>query len=328
MRRPRVLGCVVALVITAGCSSEAPSSSPEDRTSRAPVSVDVNRVDSWWKNKPNILEVDFTNQRRARPDATVELRIGLGNHRGQVPTAAYGDDRQEDDHWKKLTLSTPRPGRIGGKKNLVTSGSFRLPLHSGPSRTRFRINPPFGPRTEGDRLPVELVFKDHGRLLGRGYLGVELEALTSTVLSQGRAVLRRDGRWTSIEAEVTNQSRSPYPKVRAQPEFTACEESDDPFEQCAFGGESTTSHVRAQWYDGKAWTDVPRKEADQGDSLIVPVGAVPAGSTKKVRLRFAASREGLGNTERLQMTFGVSGLGDGARERSVYYGDATVLALR
>ncbi|MGW7088941.1 hypothetical protein ACWGH2_36295 [Streptomyces sp. NPDC054871] len=328
MRHLRLLGCVAALVITAGCSSEASSSPPEARTSRAPVSLDLNRIGSWFKNKPNILDVGFTNRQRARPEATVELRIGLGEHRDQVPSAAYGDDRPENDNWKKLTLSTPRAGRIGGKKNIVTSGSFRLPLQTGPSRTRFRITPPFGPRTEGDRLPVEVAFKDHGRLLGREYLGVELEALSATVLPRRGATLRKDGRWTPFEAAVTNDSQSPYPKVRAQPEFSTCEESDDPVEECSSFGESMTSQVRAQWYDGKAWTDVPRQEADQGDTLLVPVGAVPADSTKKVKLRFAASRGGFENTDRLQLTFGVAGLADGARERSVYYDDAIRLTLR
>ncbi|GAA3089093.1 hypothetical protein ACFQ0X_01485 [Streptomyces rectiviolaceus] len=328
MRHLRLLGSLAALVITAGCSSEAPSSPPKARASRAPVSLDLNRVGSWLKNKPNTLDVSFTNQQRARPDVTVELRIGLGKHRDQVPSAAYGDDRQENDNWKKLTLSTPRAGRIGGKKNLVTSGSYRLPLQSGPSRTRFRITPPFGPQAEGDRLPVEVAFKDHGRLLGREYLGIELQALSATVLPQRGATLRKDGGWTPFEAAVTNQSQSLYPQVRAQPEFSACEESDDPFEECASGGEGMTSQVRAQWYDGKAWTDVPRQEADQGDSLVVPVGAVPADSTKKVKLRFAASRESFEDTDRLQLTFGVSGLADEARKRSVYYDDATLLTLR
>ncbi|MGW5862252.1 hypothetical protein ACWFRJ_08780 [Streptomyces sp. NPDC055239] len=288
----------------------------------------MNRVDSWSKNKPNILEVDFTNRQRARQDVTVELRIGLGKHKGQVPSAAYGDDRQEDDNWKKLTLSTPRAGRIGGKKDLVTSGSYRLPLRSGQSRTRFQITPPFGPRTEGDRLPVEVVFKDHGRLLGREYLGVELQALSGTVRPRRSAALSKDGRWTPFEAAVTNQSQSPYPQVRAQPEFSTCQKSDDPFEECASGGKGMTSQVRAQWYDGKAWTDVPRQEADQDDLLVLPVGAVPADSTKKVRLRFAASPESFEDTDRLQLTFGVSGLADGARKRSVHYDDAILLTLR
>ena len=93
MRHLRLLGCVAALVITAGCSSDAPSSPPKARTSRAPVSLDLNRAGPWFKNKPNILDVGFTNQQRARPDVTVELRIGLGKHRDQVPSAAYGDDR-------------------------------------------------------------------------------------------------------------------------------------------------------------------------------------------------------------------------------------------
>ncbi|MFE1798423.1 hypothetical protein ACFW9L_19990 [Streptomyces sp. NPDC059517] len=268
------------------------------------------------------MALDLSNQGRARNDVAVRVRIGLGHPGDPRP----GLESRFDGGYKKVEL-------IPGDK--TSTGTFRMNLPRGSSLAFLRITPHVESRVEGDELPVDITMTDGSRTLVSSHKTVRLTTLALTTDSPKEPGVLREDRWTEVAYTVTNRSRSAYPNAQVQAEFTACPaDSDDPADtgSCLVpGSRSVTPALRAQWFDdssgGSGWKDVtaPDDGSTFAETLTVPLGALPADSTRKFRFRFEGG-DGLDrDVRRLTFTARVNGKAVGASERSL--GTATPLTF-
>ncbi|MFE7034107.1 hypothetical protein ACFU9Y_27705 [Streptomyces sp. NPDC057621] len=260
------------------------------------------------------MALDLSNEGRARSDVAVRVRIGLGHPGDPLPVL----ERRLDGGWKKVGLT---PG------DKTSTGTFRMNLPRGSSLAFLRITPRVDSRVEGDGLPVDVTMTDGSRTLVSNHKTARLATLGLTAVSPKEpGVLRGEG-WTEVVYTVTNRSRSAYPNAQVQAEFSACPAgSDDPSETGACpvpGSESATTALRAQWYDGggsdSGWKDVtaPDDGSTFSETLTMPLGALPADSARKFRVRFEGGDDLDRDLRRLTLTARVNGKAVGASERSL-----------
>ncbi|MEV2196571.1 hypothetical protein AB0I02_37190 [Streptomyces phaeochromogenes] len=264
------------------------------------------------------MSLDLSNEGRPRPDVAVRIRIGLGHPGDPRP----GLERKLDGSWKKVELAPDEQG---------STGTFPMDLPRGSSLAFLRITPRVSPRIEGDGLPVDVTMTDGSRTLARNHETARLATLSLDIVSpKSPAVLRR-GHWTEVVYTVTNHSHTAYPKAQVQAEYSACTaDSDDPSnpDSCPSSApQPVTTDLRTQWHDGTGWKEAtaPDDGSVLAETLTMPFGTLPEGSTRTFRFRFTGSENLDGNVRRLVITARANGKAVGASERSL--GIASPLAF-
>ncbi|MGW2590175.1 hypothetical protein ACWCXC_07865 [Streptomyces sp. NPDC001515] len=310
---------LVALALVAACGGGGAGPRPGPSASGA-VSLELEEMspsDDWLG-----LMLRLSNGTAARPDVVVRLHIGSGHSGDPLP-----DVEEKSGHgWTKLPLRKDGSG---------ASGTFRMGLPHGGTTAFLGFTPHGRPRAEGDALPLDISVSDGARTLVRAHGGVHPVAL-----SLGRAELHEpaslgDGPWTEVRYTVTNRSRTAYPQATALAEFRACVSGLDGPQSagtCGPGSDNrrVTAELRVQWDDGGRWKDVapPDDGSLGGDTLTLPIGALPADSARPLRLRFAGARALDGGVRLLTLTARVTGRAPGASARSVGTAPPTTFALR
>lgn len=174
---------------------------------------------------------------------------------------------------------------------------------------------------------------------GSRTLAVEHGTVRPAALSLERAVADQPvalgpGRWTEVTYTVTNHSHSAYPHAQAQAGSGVCAAGpDDPAagDVCSGSGRAAaTTALRTQGYDGAGWKEVsaPDDGSQPAETLTMPLGALPADSSRKFRLRCAGSEQLDGDARLLTITARVNGKDAGASERSLGIASPLTFAVR
>ncbi|WP_369213766.1 hypothetical protein [Streptomyces flavofungini] len=309
MRYLRLAGVLVALTVVPACAGGGDTSDAEPSSSpgTSPVQVRMGTVRDHRATRLGI-SLDFTNEGRPRPDVTVDVRLG-GRYSGDARPKLEQDSGAG---FKPVALATDKRG---------FTGTFRMDLPRGTSLSFLRITPSIRPKLEGQGVPVDVAFRDGTRTLARKHLTAPLTALSLERVSPTAPAPLRDDRWTEVVYTAVNHSGSAFPKAQIQAEYTACPAAaDDPQdpEKCPDFSPHVTTSLRTQYYDGKRWRDVtaPDDGSAIAETLTMPLGALPAESTRKFTFRFSG-REGLDRKVRLLvLSARVNGKAEGASERS------------
>jgi hypothetical protein len=323
MNHARLAAAVTALVITTACGTSA-KPDPQPTKSVSPVSVEVSPLDTFVEGTPGYVGLNVINSGPAR-QVTVNLRFTPGSGRTlSVERPLEGTNRR----WTKVPLTT---------RQAALTGSFRTSLSRGAYLLSFRLTPGFTPTTEGDKVPVRVSLTAGGRTLATDDSDLALATLTTTLTSPkgNPPTIRRDGRWAEITFTVTNHSHRDYPKVEVQGYFTDCN-GDNPVLPCddPYPRTYLTSHFTTQLHDASTWktlvafggagTDGSRED----ETLPIATFALPAGTSKQVRLRIAPTSALTAKTTEVALTVRSYGLATGASERSLGTAGSTDLDVR